>query len=139
MTTQALIDTSVLYSLFNKKDIRRPAIQRYALENKQSILVPTVVLPEVAFLFLRDYGHHAIVVFLKEFPGAKLPLATLDSEDIVRAGEIMNQYATAKFDLVDCCIMAMAERLNITTILTFDRRDFTIFRPAHCDYFDLVP
>ncbi len=139
MTTQALIDTSVLYSIFNKKDVRRTEITQYALENTVSILVPPVVLPEVSFLFVRDFGHHSVVTFMKEFPAANLPLVGLDVVDVARAGEIMNQYATAEFDLVDCCIMAMAERLNITTILTFDRRDFSIFRPAHCDYFDLAP
>jgi predicted nucleic acid-binding protein len=43
------------------------------------------------------------------------------------------------FDLADCCIMALSERLNITYISTLDRRDFSIFRPRHCDYLTLLP
>lgn len=35
--------------------------------------------------------------------------------------------------------LLLAERLNITQILTFDRRDFSVFRPAHTPYFDLLP
>jgi hypothetical protein len=35
--------------------------------------------------------------------------------------------------------MALSERLNITQIYTFDRRDFTVFRPKHCDYLELMP
>ena len=35
--------------------------------------------------------------------------------------------------------MAIAERLNITRIATFDRRDFSIFQPSHCDYLELLP
>jgi len=35
--------------------------------------------------------------------------------------------------------MALAERLKIARILTFDRRDFGLYRPAHCDRFDLLP
>lgn len=29
--------------------------------------------------------------------------------------------------------------LAITRICAFDRRDFSIFRPRHCDYYDLLP
>ncbi len=52
---------------------------------------------------------------------------------------MLRAYPGAKLDFVDCCIMAMSERLNITRVCTFDRRDFSIFRPAHCDYLELLP
>ncbi len=60
-------------------------------------------------------------------------------EDINRAQAIMTTYASAEFDFVDCAIMALSERLNIREIATFDRRDFSIVRPRHCDYFELLP
>lgn len=61
------------------------------------------------------------------------------SPDLERAAEIMEQYADADLDFVDCCIMALAERLNITEVCTLDQRDFSIFRPAHCDYLEILP
>jgi predicted nucleic acid-binding protein len=51
----------------------------------------------------------------------------------------MGQYWTARLDFVDCCLMAMAERLNITKVCTFDRRDFNIFDPKHCDALEFLP
>ena len=51
----------------------------------------------------------------------------------------MERYKDAEFDFVDCCLMAIAERLNIEDICTFDRRDFAIFRPKHCENFTLLP
>jgi uncharacterized protein len=51
----------------------------------------------------------------------------------------MPQYASAKLDFVDCTIMAVAERLEIQHIATFDRRDFSIVRPAHIEHFILLP
>ncbi|MCU0482246.1 MAG: PIN domain-containing protein, partial [Anaerolineae bacterium] len=59
--------------------------------------------------------------------------------DFIRMREIMTDYRDAKFDFVDCCIMALAERLNITHICTFDRRDFGIFRPKHVANLNLLP
>jgi predicted nucleic acid-binding protein len=41
--------------------------------------------------------------------------------------------------LVDASIIAVAERLNVTTIATLDRRDFTVVRPVHCQAFELIP
>ncbi len=47
----------------------------------------------------------------------------------------MEKYADSKIDFVDCAIMAMAERLNISRILTVDQRDFRLLRPLHVDAF----
>ncbi len=58
---------------------------------------------------------------------------------MARMQVIMEQYGDAKFDFVDVAIMAISERLNIQQICTFDRRDFSIFRPIHCDYLELLP
>ncbi len=63
----------------------------------------------------------------------------IELDDLRRVREIAIAYADAEFDIVDCCIMAIAERLNITRIATFDRRDFSVFRPSHCEYFELLP
>jgi predicted nucleic acid-binding protein len=36
-------------------------------------------------------------------------------------------------------IVAIAERLNITRVLTLDRRDFQLIRPKHCSAFEILP
>lgn len=35
--------------------------------------------------------------------------------------------------------LEILERIDITRICTFDRHDFMIIRPAHTDYFELLP
>jgi hypothetical protein len=70
---------------------------------------------------------------------AQPPLEPIAYPDLLRAHAIMEQYIQARFDLVDCCIMALAERLNIDQVCTFDRRDFSIFKPTHCDYLRMLP
>jgi predicted nucleic acid-binding protein len=59
--------------------------------------------------------------------------------DLARAAELLEKYADNKVDFVDCVIVAMAERLNLTRVLTVDRRHFTVFRPKHCEYFEIAP
>ncbi len=60
-------------------------------------------------------------------------------EDLSRIYENAQQYADSRFDVVDCCIMAMAERLQIAKIATFDSRDFSIVVSSHTEYFEIPP
>ncbi len=61
------------------------------------------------------------------------------TEDLVLVHQILEQYADNQLDFTDAAIVAIAERLNITRVYTLDRRDFSIMRPNHCDYFELFP
>lgn len=63
----------------------------------------------------------------------------LTINDRQRMHEIMKQYRDARLDIADVAQLTLAERLNITRIYTFDRRDFSLFRPTHCDYLELLP
>ncbi len=63
----------------------------------------------------------------------------LTEQDMTRMQAIMGQYEDAQFDFTDTALMALSERLNITKVYTFDRRDFSIFRPRHCNYLELLP
>jgi uncharacterized protein len=134
-----LIDTTYLYALYYVGDSKHQAAEQFAQQLKSRVIVPAVVLPEVAFLFLRDTGYFGLQRFIEEFTTTDTPLESLLTSDLQRINQIMRDYQGAKLDLVDCCIMAIAERLNITQVCTFDRRDFSIFRPKHCDYLELLP
>jgi hypothetical protein len=137
--TEMLADSSFLYALFNQDDRYYPRASRFAAHNETISLTPDVVLPEVTFLFNRNGGIPAVASFLEAFQAAGIRLECLASEDLARAREILLSYPTAHFDFVDCCIMALSERLDITQVCTFDRRDFSIFRPRHCDFLTLLP
>ena len=49
------------------------------------------------------------------------------------------KYTDSRIDFVDCVITAMAERLNISRILTVDQRHFRLLRPSHIPAFDILP
>jgi len=65
-------------------------------------------------------------------------MALMDG-DMLRTAEILAQYQDSRIDFVDATVMAIAERENIKTVLTLDRRDFSLFRPKHCLSFTLLP
>jgi len=134
-----LIDSSFLYALYNIHDDNYQTATAFMSATRLIPLVPKIILPEVTYLFLRDVGHLGMTRFVNAFAKTSIALADVERSDLVRAGTIMTSYASARFDLVDCCIMALAERLRIEKIATYDRRDFSIMRPTHCDYFELIP
>lgn len=134
-----LIDSSFLFALFNAHERHHRAAQTFAVMSAAAWLVPDVTLVEVHFLINRFGGAPEMIKFLNFFETTAYELECLTSEDLQQVKHIITTYPRANFDFVDCCIMAMAERLNITQICTFDRRDFSIFRPRHCDYLELLP
>src|SRR5260221_12456949 len=139
LMSKALVDSSFLYSLYNLNDNNHNRAITYSQQAQDTPLVPDVVLPEVTYLFRREGGVPAVTAFLRLFAIASVETVALTKPDIQRAESIMSGYASAKLDFVDCAIMALPERLNVQKIATFDRRDFSMVRPAHCDYFELLP
>ena len=133
-----IADSGFIVALANRLDQRHADVRPVYLQYPQ-ILLPQLVLVEVAYLIGRDVGIPTVVRFLKSIPASRFSLIEATAQDINRAADIMDQYADSKVDFVDASVMAITERLNITTVLTIDQRDFSLFRPLHCQHFILRP
>lgn len=59
--------------------------------------------------------------------------------DIARMADLAERYADLRLGGTDASLIAIAERLGIDRIATFDRRHFTVVRPAHVEAFTLLP
>ncbi|HXG69803.1 MAG TPA: PIN domain-containing protein, partial [Gemmatimonadaceae bacterium] len=57
--------------------------------------------------------------------------------DLTRAAELLEQYPAIGF--VDATVVAIAERLKLSSIATTDRRHFASIVPKHVKSFELVP
>ena len=134
-----IADSNFVYALYNSGDSRHLDAMSFVSQITEIMLVPDVVLPEVCYLIMRDLGHGGLQEFFKYFAQLDASLLPVGMGDLDRVREVLITYADAEFDIVDCCIMAIAERLNIRRIATFDRRDFSIFQPRHCDFLALLP
>ncbi|MEL6779508.1 MAG: PIN domain-containing protein, partial [Cyanobacteria bacterium J06597_16] len=133
-----IADSGFVVALVNRLDQRHADVRPVYLKYPQ-ILLPQLVLVEVAYLIGRDVGIPTVVKFLKGIAASRFELIEATAQDIDRTANIMEQYTDSKVDFVDASVMAIAERLNITIVLTIDRRDFALFRPLHCQNFVLLP
>ena len=63
----------------------------------------------------------------------------LQDREYRRMRELLARYADLGLSFVDASIVAVAERLEETTIATLDHRHFSVVKPLHCERFTLVP
>jgi predicted nucleic acid-binding protein len=63
----------------------------------------------------------------------------LHPSDWERIAELVRVYADLRLGGTDASLVALAERLGVTTIATINHRDFTVVRPRHTDAFTLLP
>jgi uncharacterized protein len=137
--SKILVDSSFLYALYARDDKDAEEASAVADLYSGQFVIPYVVLTEAAFLFNRTGGIPALVQFLDALVKADYEYEIISNDDLIRIREIMATYRDAKLDFVDCCVMALSERLNITQVCTLDHRDFSIFRPKYGDYLEILP
>lgn len=134
-----LADTGPLYAAADEDDGRHRDVRAFLERNREPILVPVTVLPEVCYFLDRHLGSAAEVRFMRSVVQGDLILEEVTTDDLPRCVEVMEQYADNHLGFVDASVVAIAERLNITRILTIDRWHFSVIRPRHVSAFELLP
>lgn len=135
----SLFDTGFLYAYFDEKNDYHAQCKSLMRRELRFALLPDVVLPELAHLILRRLNVRILIDFLRLVAIGDFQLIHTTESDLERVAEILEKYNDNNIDLVDAVIVAMAERLEITRILTVDRRHFSVFKPKHCKNFTLLP
>lgn len=124
----ALADTGFVVALENSSDLWHTACLD-VLRREREIYLPQSVLNEVCYLLTKTGGNRATARFLQRIPNSKFMTVPLVQADLDRTAELLIKYADSRVDYVDASVVAIAERLNVTRILTIDRRGFQIIRP----------
>ena len=134
-----LLDTSFLYALNDASDRNHRAVVALLDTLNAPLALPTPVLPELCYLLHSRLGHHVMRRFLHGLIESDIHILPLSADDMQRIVELLEQYTDARLDFTDAGIVALAERHGISTIATFDHRDFSIVRPRHTVSFELLP
>lgn len=133
-----LADTGFVLALSIDTDKWHQAC-RDVFRQEPTIFLPESSLSEIAYMLKKAGGIRGLTRFLSGLPESKYSLVGLEQEDIQRTKELIEIYQNLPLDFVDATIVALAERMNITRVLTIDRRDFGIVRPRHVEHFELLP
>src|SRR5437763_7408869 len=132
-----LVDTSALYALIDDSEPGHQAVAGAVRGARETLLVPITVIPEADYLVAIRLGVRVELAMLRSFVDGELALEAVNASDIQRCVEIIDRYADSKIGFVDASLVAVAERLGVTKLLTLDRRHFRMIRPRHCPAFEL--
>ena len=75
-------------------------------------------------------GHEAEEAFVRALADGEFSIEPLHDQDVVRAAELMGIYRDAPLGFVDASVVAQAERLGLVSLLTTNRRHFSLVRAA---------
>jgi predicted nucleic acid-binding protein len=133
-----VVDTSVLLAAADNADPDHEACSR-ALEGAGPLVTTALVIAETGYLIGRQLGRAAEAEFFRALAAGDLRVETITPVDARRIAELIETYADLGLGGTDASLIVVAERLQVTTIATLDRRHFGVVRPGHADAFELVP
>ena len=133
-----VVDTSVLLAAADNADPDHEPCVR-AIERASPLVTTPLVIAETAYRIRRQLGVQAEAVFFRARAADEIQVEPVRPTDAQRIAELIETYADLGLGGTDASVIALAERLETTTIATLDRRHFGVVRPAHVAAFELIP
>lgn len=131
-------DTSGLLALFNAREPRHDEV-RAAVERDPDVVVSPYVVAELDYLVATRLGVDAELRVLNELAGGAYHLADVGETELRAAVAVIERYRDQEIGVADASLVVLASRYRTTSILTLDRRHFSVLRPLDGGRFRLLP
>lgn len=133
------LDTGVALSAADRDEPRHHACVEIMRAHRGELVMAAPVVAETAWMIESRLGPAAEARFVRLVTSEEIEVVDLDLDGYRRCVELIETYADMGLGLVDASVVAVAERLGITTVATLNRRDFAVVRPGHVEAFELIP
>jgi predicted nucleic acid-binding protein len=121
-----LLDTGPVVALFDPRDASHSRCREVLRTLREPLVATVPVLTETFHMLAPSSpGARALREFIAR-GGARVWF--FDGPGLLRAFELMEQYADHRMNLADASLIVAAEALATTKVFTIDRRDFQIYR-----------
>nr|WP_244903673.1 PIN domain-containing protein [Ornithinimicrobium cerasi] len=134
-----MVDAGPLYAYVDADDAHHSACLELLETHPGPLVVPTLVVTEVAYLLATRLGPDPEVRFLGDLAAGAFVVEPVAVVDWLRIAELVSRYRDLPLGAVDASVITAAERLDIRDVATLDRRHFSVVRPAHVAAFHLLP
>lgn len=134
-----IADTSGLLALFNSNEPEHETARAVVESEPDPPIVSPYVVAEVDYLVATRLGTEAAITVLRELGSGAYHLATFDRDDLVRATDLIDSYLDQSIGVADASLVVLADRYRTHSLLTLDRRHFTVLRPLAGGSFNLLP
>jgi uncharacterized protein len=137
VTERVLIDTGPMVALFSEDDEHY-----HRCSDALTVLIPPLftcwpVVTEAAWLLRKRPD--TVQKLFHGFDGGLFALLTLDAADLPAVAVLMMRYESSGLQFADAVLAHLAERENISTVFTLDRRDFSIIRLKRDRALKMIP
>lgn len=134
-----LLDTGPTLAAADRSDEHHRRWAPFLAQPPDRLLMPAPVINEVCHHLCQRAGPPAEAAFLYGLSRTtSIDITHPVTEDLLRAAQLVEQYADNNIGYVDAVAVAIAERHGIIQVATVDLRHYTVIRPAHAVAFVLV-
>lgn len=123
-----VVDASFAYALLDRRDAGFAAARSWYDQSHPELITTPLILAEVDHLALRRLGRAATAGFRADVARGAYRVSWWEAavEETVRVAE---HYGDLGISLADASLIALAGRLETTSIATFDERHFRAVQP----------
>lgn len=133
-----LVDTGALIALFNPTDPSHEAcVSQAKVLPVGKAFTCWPVITEASYL-LRKYPEQQGLLFSAVYDG-EFVLLPLNAEDLPAVQGVFSKYHDQEVDLADAALVHLADREDISTVFTTDRRHFSVYRRLNGKPFRILP
>ncbi len=134
-----ILDAGPIYAASATRDRNHRRCVELLTGASRPLLVPELVVTEVAYLLGDRIGPHAEIAFARSIADGEVVVESVRESEWERIAELMEQYGDLPLGIVDASVVVLAERHAAREIATLDRRHFAVVRPRHVAGFTLLP
>jgi predicted nucleic acid-binding protein len=134
-----VVDAGPLVAAASSRDTNHERCVALLTRAPGPLVVPTLVVTEVAYFLGRRLGHLAETAFARSIRRGELLVEPVESRDWVRILDLVEQYDDLPLGIVDASVVATCERLGADSLATLDRRHFSVVRPRSGEALTLLP
>ncbi len=132
-----LLDTGPIVATLDSRDQwhreSAGAIERHA----DRCITSEAVVTEACHFAARTGRSGAVVLDMLLDLG--IPVVSIEQHGLRTCARMMDRYANVPMDFADATLVALGEVFEIRSVLTLDRRGFSVYRPAAGGEFRLEP
>jgi predicted nucleic acid-binding protein len=123
-----IVDTSALLAFFDRDEPDHLAVSAVIVDSTEPLVSP-FVLAELDYLVGKRLGAQAELAVLEELVGGAWDLATMNAADVQNTAAVIHRYRDQQIGIADASNVVLAARYRTLTVVTLDRRHFTVLRP----------
>ncbi len=132
-----LLDTGPWVALLDKSEKRHKECVTWLKSFKGEILSTEAILTEV--LYLLDFSLNAQKAALDFVLTGAVTLVPSGIEQLEIIKKLITKYQDLPMDFADATLVTLANELDVGNIVTFDKKDFTIYRYKRTKSFSILP